>query len=135
MGSSRIAPHWNSSVRRKASMAEVFPSPNAVKNPEPKIFHPLNRKDRAKTRNPAVVISHRAWSYPTKNPVNIPARNWGAAVITRDRAAMTRVHLPNRLFSYVSLPAPYWKLNTGATPMVKPIKAATKIKSTYIITV
>ena len=44
-GNSNTAAIWNTRVRKKAISAEVRPSFKAVKNPEPKIAIPMNRKE------------------------------------------------------------------------------------------
>ena len=54
-GRSKIAIIWKTNVRRKEITAEVRPSLRAVKKPEPKIVNPMNRKDKAKIRNPDTV--------------------------------------------------------------------------------
>ena len=57
---SSTAPQAKTSVRKNDRMPETKPSPRAVKNAEPKIFMPLNRKASAKTWKPEAVISRRA---------------------------------------------------------------------------
>ena len=51
MGIIKTAATWNKRVRRKEITAEVSPSFNAVKNPDPKIAKPAKRKENEKMRN------------------------------------------------------------------------------------
>ena len=50
-GNMSTAPTWNTNVLKKEIIAEISPLFSAVKNDEPKMLKPLNKKESTNRRN------------------------------------------------------------------------------------
>ena len=90
---------WNTSVRIKDIIPLVKPSFNAVKNDEPKMPKPENRKEKPYMKKAYLVISYKDWSYPTNIDDIGPRSNSDNKNISSENTPTITVLFLSKLFN------------------------------------